>query len=230
MNIQFGWEAESLAGFLERTLNETTIATNYAQKLGDALSGQIEGVNVSVTGSTLTFSQDASRASQERTHIKFIDLKPGFRNSSKARPKRGGGWYLIVPMRQSAQKLKAEAPRSLWDQMQSMQFGETGALGDVSQGINYLAQAVQKQFGADRVNPYNFKSSNITRVAAKSGNGTRGQYIAFRTVSDKSPNNSWVIERYVQEEDNYQPSSDIGKVMLERIQQFNHDSSSLLGG
>ncbi|AFQ96536.1 hypothetical protein [Bacillus phage vB_BceM_Bc431v3] len=115
--------------------------------------------------------------------LEVIDLKPYFAKSSKRKTKKDGGWYLTVPIRRKARGMS----RRMYEQLRAVDIGDSPKQTVVS---DYLYDR-RRQSDASLLN-YTPKSNNITKM--KSGSN-RHDYVAFRTVSDKSPAGSWIINR-----------------------------------
>lgn len=115
--------------------------------------------------------------------LEVIDLKPYFAKSSKRKTKKDGGWYLTVPIRRKARGMS----RRMYEQLRAVDIGDSTKQTVVS---DYLYDR-RRQSDASLLN-YTPKSNNINKI--KVGRN-RHDYVAFRTVSDKSPASSWIINR-----------------------------------
>ncbi|AHN66555.1 hypothetical protein Bcp1_078 [Bacillus phage Bcp1] len=115
--------------------------------------------------------------------LEVIDLKPYFAKSSKRKTKKDGGWYLTVPIRRKARGMS----RRMYEQLRAVDIGDSTNKTVVS---DYLYDR-RRQSDASLLN-YTPKSNNINKM--KVGRN-RHDYVAFRTVSDKSPASSWIINR-----------------------------------
>lgn len=115
--------------------------------------------------------------------LEVIDLKPYFAKSSKRKTKKDGGWYLTVPIRRKARGMS----RRMYEQLRAVDIGDSPSKTVVS---DYLYDR-RRQSDASLLN-YTPKSNNINKM--KVGRN-RHDYVAFRTVSDKSPAGSWIINR-----------------------------------
>ncbi len=115
--------------------------------------------------------------------LEVIDLKPYFAKSSKRKTKKDGGWYLTVPIRRKARGMS----RRMYEQLRAVDIGDSTNQTVVS---DYLYDR-RRQSDASLLN-YAPKSNNINKM--KVGRN-RHDYVAFRTVSDKSPASSWIINR-----------------------------------
>ncbi|AID17902.1 hypothetical protein JBP901_gp190 [Bacillus phage JBP901] len=115
--------------------------------------------------------------------LEVIDLKPYFAKSSKRKTKKDGGWYLTVPIRRKARGMS----RRMYEQLRAVDIGDNTKQTVVS---DYLYDR-RRQSDASLLN-YTPKSNNINKM--KVGRN-RHDYVAFRTVSDKSPASSWIINR-----------------------------------
>lgn len=113
-----------------------------------------------------------------------IDLKPHFaRSPHRTRKKDGSGWYMTIPIKRQARGMS----RRMYDQLREVDLGEAESKTVVS---DYLYDR-RKQSDSSMLN-YEPKSNTITKE--KTGKN-RHQYVAYRTVSDTSPPNSWIINR-----------------------------------
>ncbi|AMQ66597.1 hypothetical protein BH753_gp115 [Bacillus phage Shbh1] len=112
-----------------------------------------------------------------------IDLKSRFALSSKRTLKPKGGWYMRIPIRKQTRGMS----RRMYDQLRSIDIAPDQRRTVVS---NFLYDN-RKQSEASLLN-YQPKSYNIEkqRIGSK-----RHSYTVFRTVSDKSPVSSWIINR-----------------------------------
>ncbi|QFP93368.1 UNVERIFIED_ORG: hypothetical protein Xoosp15_103 [Xanthomonas phage Xoo-sp15] len=115
--------------------------------------------------------------------LEVIDLKPYFAKSSKRKTKKDGGWYLTVPIRRKARGMS----RRMYEQLRAVDIGDSESKTVVS---DYLYDR-RRQSDASLLN-YTPKSNNINKMKA---GRNRHDYVAFRTVSDKSPAGSWIINR-----------------------------------
>lgn len=112
-----------------------------------------------------------------------IDLKPYFAKSSKRKTSKDGGWYLTVPIRRKARGMS----RRMYEQLRAIDISPNEQKTVLS---DYLYdKRVQSDVSALNYEP---KSNNITKM--KVGKN-RHDYVAFRTVSDKSPASSWIVNR-----------------------------------
>lgn len=112
-----------------------------------------------------------------------IDLKPYFARSSKKITKEGGGWYLRVPI----QRKTRDMSRRMYDQLRAINIKPDEKRTVIT---DYLYDR-RRDSEASLLN-YEPRSHNIEKkVTGKN----RHSYTAYRTVSDKSPANSWIINR-----------------------------------
>lgn len=112
-----------------------------------------------------------------------IDLKPYFAHSNKKKMKKGGGWYLRIPI----SRKKKGMSRRMYDQIRQVNMSSSNQRTVVS---DYLYDR-RRNSDATMLN-YTPKSKNITKQRIGKN---RHSYTAYRTVSDKSPANSWIINR-----------------------------------
>lgn len=188
--------------------------------------------------STVEISFKGLSSMGKRQDIKFLDLKPFFRQSSKVKypvgantkAKRKVMWYLIVPIANKAKDIKnASKPRSLYEQLVQSDFGTTIDLG---------SDRLQDRLGQPQANvidplQYSWKSGNVTRVQ-KGRSKKLGSYISFRTVSDKSSPNSWILGRQAADITNpdFTPEmqDDIKRAMAYKVKLYKSHMSRLYGG
>ena len=112
-----------------------------------------------------------------------IDLKEGFAHGSKVRHKKNGGWYTIVPIRYKT----SDMSKSTYKQVQNIKIAPTSTnYIDILYGGHPLKDASLSAFGVSTM----IHGGNLTREATGS---TKGNYYAFRTVSDKSSSGSWLL-------------------------------------
>ena len=180
---------EQLKISLEHEVDKQVIENNYVKGLANELKktfGSAVNINGNYIGITYRILQDASNNS-----IGFYDLKTAFARSPKAKTSKNGGWYLVIPIKNKAKQLRSAYGSNLWNTISHTEFGTTSG-----QQAN-IARFQKILMNSDMNNSplaYQWKSANVTRV--QMGNSaTRGQYINFRTVSDKSNPNSWLISR-----------------------------------
>ncbi|AIW03333.1 hypothetical protein CPT_Mater176 [Bacillus phage Mater] len=112
-----------------------------------------------------------------------IDLKPYFSRSSHKVMKKGGGWYLRVPIKRK----KKDMSKRMYTQLRTTSLGESDSRTIIS---DYLYD--RRRASGSNMLDYSPKSYNITRQ--KTGS-RKSVYIAYRTVSNNSPASSWIINR-----------------------------------
>lgn len=130
------------------------------------------------------------------------DIKEGFRNSPKKKESIGGGWYLTVPFRYATSQAVAESTAfsgRLPEVIEKLVKNNGGKPLSAAQLPNQYAQlgrrkAIQTANGV--IPEYVHKApqfQGLVRVEIGSTrNETRGVYMTFRRVSDKSDPNSWI--------------------------------------
>lgn len=166
-----------------------TLSNNMISDLMNRTAEQLQsqyGNQYKVTVGKKTISMSST------TDQKPIDLKEGFRNSPKAKQrvdKSGnpiaGTWYLQVPIRRKTRDMSRRTERFV---QQHMQPGETSIADYLFEGRK---GRIYNQFNPNKAT----RSKNITRSEADSRGRTT--YSAIRTVSDKSPKNSWILNREI---------------------------------
>lgn len=217
-SINFSFDNNEVAEVLQHMIDAIKLETDYATNLANWVNRD-PNLQASSSGNEINVTRKGMQAQAHFNNTSFVDLKEAFANSPKAKHTKNGGWYLIVPIGMQARTLKSNMPRSLWNQISHTEFGQTSQASDGS--TNFLQQAADQP---ETINPLDaqFQSSNITRVAPKSGSGTRGHYIAFRTVSNKSAPNSWILGRNAFNNENTTPQqqSDIAQLLQAEIQNY----------
>ena len=209
---------EQLKTSLEHEVDKQVIENNYTKGLANKLKetfGSAVNTNGNYIGITYRILQDASNNS-----IGFYDLKTAFARSPKAKTSKSGGWYLVIPIKNKAKELRSAYGSNLWNTISHTEFGTTSG-----QDAN-IARFQKILMNSDMSNSplaYQWKSANVTRV--QMGNSTtRGQYINFRTVSDKSNPNSFLVSRSSMEEaiqqgtDNEQDAEKVAKIVSSAVQ------------
>lgn len=112
-----------------------------------------------------------------------IDLKPYFARSSSRKTKKDGGWYIRIPI----QVKKKDMSRRMYDQLRTINIAPDNQRTVIS---DYLYD--RRQASDSNLLNYTPVSYNITKQ--KIGK-RKHSYVAYRTVSDKSPASSWIVNR-----------------------------------
>ena len=113
------------------------------------------------------------------------DLKPSFANSPKAKTTKYGGWYLIVPI---SRKVSSMSDYVL-NQANNIEITNPNN----NSGTGYIDMLYGLRGGSNIIRMFdqNQKTGgNLTRFSHSDGTSN---FIAFRTVSDKSPEDSWWV-------------------------------------
>lgn len=180
--------------FMLKSVNKENITNNYLKNLSVFLRTREHTLNISTTSDALNISITMLNNSLKKNNLTFIDLKPYFKNSNKAKQSKNGGWYLKIPVGgvHKVRDYRDVYGRDIWDkEISKMDFNST------FQGQGNLPSQLQSKLQQGNVIPeleYQWKSSSITRVQ-KGSSGTRGSYLTFRTVSNKSDPMSWIVGR-----------------------------------
>ena len=154
------------------------------------------------------------------TNRGVIDLKPFFMHSAKVKKKKNGGWYLVVPISIKTRNLITTSGRKTYDDIRS-------AFSDLTPGTSSTVN-VESLFSKSYSSLQGLTlpslvparpTGNIT--ATKNSSGTRNSYVAYRTVSDKSSPQSWVINRKNVNMSNSSNrlQSDVASLIRQRIRQ-----------
>lgn len=181
-----------LKKYLEDDISKEKYVNSYAKGLQKQLEQTFgkQAIKLSTNGLKVAYKIIEDTSTNEQ--IRFIDLKPYFMQSPKAKPTKDGGWYLKIPVGgfQSTTKMRMAYGRSLWDDISHLNFGETGGQ---NANIERFKKVLNSSGEGEGALAYQWKSTNITRI--QSGGGKYGHYITFRTVSNKSDPMSWVCGR-----------------------------------
>jgi len=156
-----------------------------AQKHNALVAGQRKaislGAEAKITGNRyldVTFSKRSATGG-------VIDLKEGFERGASARHKKNGGWYTIVPIRRKV----SDMTRQAYNQVRELE-----GIPSSTRYIDYLYGG--KPLTDDALSSFGITTQthggNLSRVAK---GATKGNYYAFRTVSDKSAPSSWLLLR-----------------------------------
>ncbi|AYJ75161.1 hypothetical protein BSP36_074 [Bacillus phage BSP36] len=160
------------------------------QKFGNALVQKTLDAGMEAARGALPNDVEVSRKpkylqiTEKRANKRgVIDLKPYFMRSSHKKVSKKGGWYLTVPI---AIK-KKQMSRRMYDQLRAVNMSSNTQKTVIS---DYLYDR-RKLSEAPDLN-YTPKTNNVTKQRI---GRNRHAYVAYRTVSSKSPANSWIINR-----------------------------------
>ena len=218
----------ALKKYLEDDISKEKYVNSYAKGLQKQLEQTFgkQAIKLSTNGLKVAYKIIEDTSTNEQ--IRFIDLKPYFMQSPKAKPTKDGGWYLKIPVGgfQSTTKMRMAYGRSLWDDISHLNFGETGGQ---NANIERFKKVLNSSGEGEGALAYQWKSTNITRI--QSGGGKYGHYITFRTVSNKSDPMSWVISRNAMQQQvnarSFDPqkakiiSNIIREAIIRNIEQYN---------
>lgn len=199
-------------------LNKQKVESDLVKDIQAWVKQTDSEVDARTNGSTVQIAVKGIQAVARANNITFLDLKPFFKNSSKVRFKKNGGWYLIVPIGVKARQLN-QINSTDYAQLRKSSVGTTAPVGN----LDKFQQVLQGERSSGLVNPvrYQWQSSGVTRKLTASGK--RSSYISFRTVSDKSASNSWIVGRQVAESEslpaggNSQMQADIKNLFLQAV-------------
>lgn len=201
-------DLKNLKGNLRKMVDaQKREALNAGKKVADKLGADTEIVDNRYLD--VTFSKQDEPGG-------VIDLKEGFSHGSKVRYKRNGGWYTIVPISYKASSLSNAAyqdARELRDESTSKATATSYI--DYLYGGKSINDETLAEFGIT-TKPHGGNLSRVTQGA------TRGSYFAFRTVSDKSSQDSWLLLKdtvKAQQEDNIKLRK-IGVAIQDAINNF----------
>ena len=208
--------------FFNRQVDEKQITESYTKGLANELKKTFGNLAVRDNGSSVSVAYRILNDANNE-NVGFYDLKQAFARSSKAKPTKDGGWYIRIPISNRATEYRQAFGRKLWDTISHTEFGTTSSADEnIARFQKILSNA-----GGVNSSPiaYQWKSTSVTRERFGSS-ATRGQYISFRTVSDKSDPNSWVTSKsgmnakINQETENEQQAQEVAKVVQQAIRQI----------
>lgn len=116
------------------------------------------------------------------------DMKPAYAMSSKAKIKKNGGWYLVVPIERQVSSMGNALQERVEKAFQEASNFSTTYIDDLYSGRDSGSLFISSLSG------------NLTKM--KDNRGVTN-YMAFRTVSDKSPISSWVINKNAINDERY---------------------------
>lgn len=165
-----------------KNLNKNIMAMVNAQKQDALLAGKKVAEDLGATAKIVN-NRYLDVDFQEEDSNKTIDLKTAFERGASARKKADGSWYTIVPISRKASSLTKQAYSEVKDIKSPV---STTKYIDILYGGQSLGSDSLTEFGITT----QVHGGNLTKIMQ--GN-SRGQYFAFRTVSDKSKPSSWLL-------------------------------------
>lgn len=124
-----------------------------------------------------------------------FDMKDGFKESSKKKSKKGGGWYLTIPFRFATPTSVAESA-IFSNKMPQEVYEVAKKLGDREQikikDLPVQFQIPQMRKSLPQFGDYIHKNPIHEAIQKKQDSTGRSQYVSFRRVSDLSDENSWI--------------------------------------
>lgn len=185
---------------------ENVRAFTIARTLDETLSD--DKYIVKQTGrATVTVDEVPGKERYENNGTGVIDMKKWFARSPKRRDMKGGGWYMIIPIR----RYTPNANQSDGSKMSKEEYNFVKAntsLTTSKSGSNVVDDYLYSNRDWDSPIPelsYKPRSKTLTRVANTNKDGSTrktSNYYTFRTVSSKSPANSWLLNRQNVDPDN----------------------------
>jgi hypothetical protein len=159
------------------------IGDTLVQKTLDAGTEAIRKMQPENT--TVTRKPTYLKVTEKRLNkLGVIDLKPYFAQSShKKTKKKGAGWYMVIPI----PRKKKNMSRRMYEQLRSVSTSPSNERTVIS---DYLYDR-RRTSDATLLN-YEPVSYNINK---KRTGKRKHTYISYRTVSNKSPASSWIINR-----------------------------------
>jgi len=141
-----------------------------------------------------------------------FDMKGGFSQSTKRKNKKGGGWYLTIPLRAAtpgslgeSEAFSSVMPASVYAVVKD-QRPQLSTLGATRPGRGLSVDQIPSQYQIPRTREmivaksqtfeaYQHKHSvyeGLQKASKTYQSATQGQYVSFRRVSDASDDNSWI--------------------------------------
>lgn len=148
------------------------------------------GATVSISGNK---RMDATIG--KLTNRGVIDLKPFFMRSPHAKHKKDGGWYMVIPISVKVKNLVSSSGSKTYEDIRKA-FANLGPGESATMSFENLFQKGYNNLSNLTLPSLVPPSRPYTSITAtKNRTGSRNAYTAFRTVSDKSSPQSWVIGR-----------------------------------
>lgn len=167
-----------------RNLGNNLIKMVNAQKLNALNAGKKQAIKEGADEANIVGNRYLNVSFNKREEAGgVIDLKKSFEHGAGAKHKKNGGWYTIVPIQYGV------------SQMSNRTYDEVRDLGKVTTSTTYIDILYGGQpLTDDALTSFGITTrvhgGNLTRVTQ---GATRGSYFAFRTVSDKSKPDSWLL-------------------------------------
>lgn len=195
----FGEQGANMLGNLAQNIMDDTI------QAGAEMASE-EGADVKVMPNYLVITQKRMESHG------VIDLKPYFARSmnrqyTKGKKGENPYWFMVIPIKRTRRSFTTQNYEKLREMTTDLEAGEEKTVE-----LKGLMDRVQNMspVSGNHINPRK-QSKNITAVARQWGSGTRNTYYAYRTVSEKSPANSWIINRKNVNED------DMSQTLIQNI-------------
>lgn len=138
----------------------------------------------------------------------IVDLKPYFAKSPKRKVNKQGKWYMFIPISMKTRSMSRRAYDDLRSQSTPQLAGSQTKLS-----TKYLYDRRQTSSAVPSLN-YQPKAYTVTAFDRQWGEGTRREYVAFRTVTQDSPPNSWIINRGTANE------NELSKTLLDNMERL----------
>lgn len=171
-------------------LLQPELQANQAEDMRKALIDRFGSDKVKRFKNTVTVYEESVGRSD-----KLIDMKPYFRNSRKAKRSSTGGWYMVVPIRRYTN-------RKLSGKTKGMSKRLYNALNRAENNSTVVSDYLYTNRKMSAIPELNYEPRSKTINKMKNPRGRGSIYVAFRTVSDRSPANSWIINRDKEDPDN----------------------------
>lgn len=171
-------------------LLQPELQANQAEDMRKALIDRFGSDKVKRFKNTVTVYEESVGRSD-----KLIDMKPYFRNSRKAKRSSTGGWYMVVPIRRYTN-------RKLSNKTKGMSKRLYNALNRAENNSTVVSDYLYTNRKMSAIPELNYEPRSKTINKMKNPRGRGSIYVAFRTVSDRSPANSWIINRDKEDPDN----------------------------
>lgn len=149
----------------------------------------------------------------------LIDLKQSFARSPHKKRKASGGWYMVIPIGLPYDRGRKAYGSKAWNIPVKGNYGTYNGLASPKQLQQRLGKS---QHGVLPQLQYSWRGSSVDK-RQKGPSGKRSSYFQFRTVSDKSPASSWIINRQGASQD--QTTQDLGpiisQVLMAQVEKYN---------
>jgi len=122
-----------------------------------------------------------------------VDLKKAFASSPKRKIGKDGTWHLTIPIRIKTSNMS----KKTYHDLRTLDLGNKSSK---TIQTNYIQELAKKEISHPALVP---QPPHRNTTKTRSRKSKRASYFIFRTVSAKSPANSWMLNRDRVNQDNF---------------------------